>query len=121
MILLQEVLLKSQRLLMNTLFLTRKTTRCVQDQRQIKPGGLKSVDQRTVSGARKTRYGLDNRDPWKTKKHFWVVPSSVMETMIVNFLSLIPRTGGVDFMHLATLFATALLLQQFIKSNYNQV
>ena len=74
-----------------------------------------------MSGARKTRYGLDNRDPRKTNKHFWVVPSSVMETMIVDFLSLIPRMAGVDFMHLATLFVPALPVQQFIKSNCNHV
>ena len=79
------------------------------------------VDQRTASGARKTQYGLDNQDQRKTKKQFWVVPSSVMETMIVNFLSLIPETAGVDFMHLATLFDPAILVQQFIKSNCNHV
>ena len=79
------------------------------------------VDQRTAYGPQKTQYGLDNQDQRKTKKQFWVVPSSVMETMIVNFLSLIPETAGVDFMHLATLFVPALPVQQFIKSNCNHV
>lgn len=121
LILLQEVYLKSQRLLMNTLFLTRKRTRCVQEQKQIKAGRLMDVDQRSVFGARKTRYGLEDPDPKKTRKHFWGAPSSVMETLDANSLSLIPSQASVDCMHLVTLLVVALLAQQFIKNNFKNV
>ena len=74
-----------------------------------------------MSGVRKTRYGLEDQDPEKTKKHFWGAPSSVMEIINANSLSSIQSQAGVDCLHLVTLFVVALLQQQFIKNNCNHV
>ena len=79
------------------------------------------VDQRSVFGARKTRYGLEDPDPQKTRKHFWDAPSSVMETVGANFLFLTPSQANVDCMRLATLLVVALLAQQFIKNKFKHV
>ena len=87
----------------------------------MKTGRLMNVEQRTVSGARKTQFGLVHQDPEKTKKHFWGAPGSVMETINANSLSLMHSLAGVDCLHLATLFVVALLVQQFIKNNCNPV
>ena len=74
-----------------------------------------------MSGVRKTLYGLEDQDPKKTKRHFWGAPSSVMETINANSLSLMQCQAGVDCLHPATLFVWALLVQQFIKNNCNPV